>query len=101
MQMSLRIPRSAGNHSPTLCGDAERRLQQEIVLGFGAQQLIEALALPIDLFHYNEGHPAFHTLAYLAALRKAGHSLEEAKEEVRLRTLFTTHTPVPAGHDAF
>ncbi len=82
-------------------GDAETRLQQEIVLGFGAQRLVEALALPIHLFHYNEGHPALHTLAYLAALRKAGHSLEEAKEEVRLHTLFTTHTPVPAGHDAF
>ncbi|MCS7296789.1 MAG: alpha-glucan family phosphorylase [Bacteroidia bacterium] len=82
-------------------GEPEKRLQQEIVLGFGAQALIEALGIEIDLFHYNEGHPAFHLLALWQRLRQQGLSLLAAQEEARLRTLFTTHTPVPAGHDAF
>ncbi|MCX7605880.1 MAG: alpha-glucan family phosphorylase [Bacteroidia bacterium] len=82
-------------------GDSERRLQQELILGFGTQALIEALQVPIDIFHYNEGHPAFHIVAHLLQLRREGLSLEEAQERVRAQTLFTTHTPVPAGHDAF
>lgn len=82
-------------------GDPERRLQQELILGFGAQALVEALQLPIDLYHYNEGHPAFHLLALWAHLRERGRSLRGAQEEARLRVIFTTHTPVPAGHDAF
>lgn len=80
---------------------AEERLQQEIVLGFGAQALVEALGLSIDLFHYNEGHAAFHALAHWAWWRKAGLSVQAALERVRATTIFTTHTPVPAGHDAF
>lgn len=80
---------------------AEERLQQEIVLGFGAQALVEALGLAVDLFHYNEGHAAFHALAHWAHWRKAGLSVQAALERVRAATLFTTHTPVPAGHDAF
>ncbi|RMF46166.1 MAG: alpha-glucan family phosphorylase, partial [Bacteroidetes bacterium] len=82
-------------------GQAELRLQQELVLGLGAQALIEALQLPIALYHYNEGHPAFHLVAHLAYWRRAGLALPEALERVRAATLFTTHTPVPAGHDAF
>lgn len=82
-------------------GEPELRLKQELVLGFGAQALVEALALPVDIFHYNEGHPAFHIVAHLTKLCQAGYSLSDAIEEVRSRTLFTTHTPVPAGHDAF
>jgi len=80
---------------------AEERLRQEIVLGFGAQALVEALGLSVDLFHYNEGHAAFHALAHWAHWRKAGLSVQAALERVRAATLFTTHTPVPAGHDAF
>ncbi|MCS7153521.1 MAG: alpha-glucan family phosphorylase [Bacteroidia bacterium] len=82
-------------------GEPERRLQQEIVLGFGAQALIQALNLSIDLFHYNEGHPAFHIVALWTYLRERGYSLQAAQEEARMRIIFTTHTPVPAGHDAF
>lgn len=82
-------------------GDAERRLQQELILGFGTQKLVEALKLQVELFHYNEGHPAFHLLALWMHLKEAGYDLHAAQEEARLRVLFTTHTPVPAGHDAF
>ncbi|MCS7189273.1 MAG: alpha-glucan family phosphorylase [Bacteroidia bacterium] len=82
-------------------GEPEIRLQQEIVLGFGAQLIIESLRLPIDIFHYNEGHAALHILSHLKSLREKGFSNEEAQEYVRARTLFTTHTPVPAGHESF
>lgn len=82
-------------------GDPEKRLLQELLLGFGAQALVHALALPIELFHYNEGHPAFHLLALWQQLREQGYSLSAAQEWTRLRVIFTTHTPVPAGHDAF
>ncbi len=60
---------------------AEERLQQEIVLGFGAQALVEALGLAVDLFHYNEGHAAFHALAHWAHWRKAGLSVQAAWSE--------------------
>jgi glucan phosphorylase len=63
--------------------------------------LIEALALPVEIFHYNEGHPAFHLLAHLHHHIQKGASLPAAQELVRAATLFTTHTPAPAGHDAF
>ncbi|MCS6895315.1 MAG: alpha-glucan family phosphorylase [Bacteroidia bacterium] len=82
-------------------GDTERRLQQEIVLGFGAQALLNALNHPVDLFHYNEGHPAFHIVAFWLHLHQKGLTIRAAQEETKLRVLFTTHTPVPAGHDAF
>ncbi|MEN3040600.1 MAG: alpha-glucan family phosphorylase [Bacteroidia bacterium] len=82
-------------------GDAERRLQQEIVLGFGAQALLEALGQSVDLFHYNEGHPAFHILALWQYFQQKGLPLRAAQEAAKLRVIFTTHTPVPAGHDVF
>ncbi|MDW8236014.1 MAG: alpha-glucan family phosphorylase [Bacteroidia bacterium] len=82
-------------------GDSELRLLQELVLGWGAQALIENLGLSVDIFHYNEGHPAFHLIAHWRSLMQKGLSLSAAQVEAQLRTLFTTHTPVPAGHDTF
>jgi len=83
-------------------GDWENRLKQELVLGVGGIRLIEALGLKPDIFHANEGHAAFNSLERLKNLIQNDNlSFNEAKEVVRASTLFTTHTPVPAGHDAF
>ena len=83
-------------------GGTEQRLQQEIVLGVVGLRLLRALGLPIAAYHMNEGHSAFLVLARAKQLVR-DHQLkfDEALEYVRQTTLFTTHTPVPAGHDAF
>ncbi len=81
--------------------DREQRLLQELVLGLGAEFLARQVGLSYDLVHYNEGHPVFHFLARVETHQAQGFSLEEAIELARARTLFTTHTPVPAGHDVF
>ncbi len=83
-------------------GDQETRLQQEIVLGRGGVRLLRALEIQPSVFHMNEGHAAFLTLERVGQLmRKEGLPFEEAREYVRATSLFTTHTPVPAGHDRF
>ncbi len=83
-------------------GDQEIRLQQEIVLGRGGVRLLRALDIQPSVFHMNEGHAAFLTLERLGHLTlKEGLTFDEARELVRATTLFTTHTPVPAGHDRF
>ncbi|MCD6090619.1 MAG: alpha-glucan family phosphorylase [Bacteroidales bacterium] len=83
-------------------GDWENRLKQELLLGVGGIRLIEALGLKPDIYHANEGHAAFNSLERLKNLiQDEKLSFNEAKEVVRASTLFTTHTPVPAGHDAF
>ncbi len=83
-------------------GDNEHRLKQEMVLGLGGVRLINELGACPDVFHLNEGHSAFSSLERLKLLmEREGLDFEIAKEVVRASTLFTTHTPVPAGHDAF
>lgn len=81
--------------------DSELRLLQELVLGLGAEGLARALGLTYDIAHYNEGHVAFHFLARVETLIGQGLSLAQAIELAQARTLFTTHTPVPAGHESF
>ena len=83
-------------------GDREHRLKQEMLLGLGGIRLIEKLNQKPDVFHSNEGHSAFIGLERISNLMQL-HKLdfETAKEVVRASTLFTTHTPVPAGHDTF
>jgi glycogen phosphorylase len=83
-------------------GDNENRLKQEILLGFGGVKALTALGIEADVYHCNEGHAAFIVLERMTDLIK-NHNLtfNEAKEVIRASTLFTTHTPVPAGHDAF
>jgi len=81
--------------------DSKKRLAQEVILGVGAEYLVRQLGLSYEVVHYNEGHPVFHFLAQVEREVGRGFSLEEAIELCRARTLFTTHTPVPAGHDAF
>jgi phosphorylase/glycogen(starch) synthase len=83
-------------------GDHEQRLRQEIVLGRGGARLLVKLGLEPAVFHINEGHAAFVTLERVARyVRKEGLTLDEARELVCATTAFTTHTPVPAGHDRF
>ncbi|MBL8722416.1 MAG: alpha-glucan family phosphorylase [Planctomycetes bacterium] len=83
-------------------GDAEVRIQQEIVLGRGGVRLLRALDLRPSVYHMNEGHAAFLTLERVSRLvRGEGLPFEAAREYVAATTLFTTHTPVPAGHDRF
>jgi len=82
-------------------GDQHTRIQQEIILGVGGVLALEGLKLPVTVFHLNEGHAAFSALERLRALRKAGVGYDQAVETVRRSTVFTTHTPVPAGHDRF
>ena len=83
-------------------GDWENRLKQEILLGIGGVRALRALGLNPTIYHYNEGHAAFAGLERLREYMQKGNlSFNEAMELVRASGLFTTHTPVPAGHDAF
>ncbi len=83
-------------------GDSEHRLKQEMILGLGGIRLIEKLGYHPDVFHSNEGHSAFIGLERIRNLIEKEHiSYCAAREVVRASTLFTTHTPVPAGHDSF
>lgn len=82
-------------------GGQDTRLQQEIVLGLGGVLALRALGLSPAAWHLNEGHAAFVILQRLRDLMASGRSWEDALVEVRRSTVFTTHTPVPAGHDAF
>jgi starch phosphorylase len=82
-------------------GDIEHRLRQEILLGMGGVRALEALGPLPQLFHMNEGHAGFCTLQRIRAHLGAGMSFAEAVEAVRATTVFTTHTPVPAGIDRF
>ncbi len=80
-------------------GGNEERLAQEIVLGVGGVRLLEALKLPIDLYHFNEGHAVFAGLELLRSVKFGGSSLTERMDKLRPHVVFTTHTPVPAGNE--
>jgi len=82
-------------------GGQDTRLQQEIVLGLGGVLALRALGLTPGVWHLNEGHAAFVVLQRMRDFLAAGRTWEDALQEVRRTTVFTTHTPVPAGHDAF
>jgi starch phosphorylase len=82
-------------------GDQETRIRQEMVLGLGGVRVLRARGIDPGAWHINEGHSAFLLLERLRELMQQGHSLDQAVEMVRRTTAFTTHTPVPAGHDAF
>lgn len=83
-------------------GGDTMRIRQEIVLGRGGARLLKALGVAPAVWHLNEGHSAFACLERVGRLvRKEGLTFAEAREVVRATTVFTTHTPVPAGHDRF
>ncbi len=83
-------------------GDLENRFKQEMILGIGGVRALSAVGIDPDLYHLNEGHAAFIGLERLREyIHNEKLSFSESLEVIRSSSLFTTHTPVPAGHDAF
>lgn len=82
-------------------GNWDNRMKQELLLGIGGVRALRTLGINPTIFHYNEGHAAFAGLERLRELIAAGTEYQTAVELVRASGLYTTHTPVPAGHDAF
>jgi starch phosphorylase len=82
-------------------GDVEQRLRQEIVLGIGGSEVLETSGIRHSVLHLNEGHAAFALLERIRAGVQGGMNYEEAADQVKRTSVFTTHTPVPAGHDVF
>ncbi len=82
-------------------GDWENRLKQEILLGIGGVLLLKKLGIKKDIYHCNEGHAALCNVQRLCDYVESGMSFSEALELVRASSLYTVHTPVPAGHDYF
>lgn len=81
--------------------DPDLRISQEIVLGIGGVRALRALGYQPAIWHLNEGHAAFLVLECLREKMAEGLSFEQAAQQVRQSTVFTTHTPVPAGNDEF
>lgn len=82
-------------------GNIEQRLCQEMVLGIGGNAMLNTLGIKHSVLHLNEGHSAFALLERIRERIEDGMSFETAVEQVRSTTVFTTHTPIPAGHDVF
>lgn len=82
-------------------GDRETRLKQEIILGIGGVRALRAMGYQPTVWHLNEGHTAFVALERIREMVDRGESFSAALEKVRRSTIFTTHTPVAAGHDVF
>ncbi len=83
-------------------GDNRTRIRQELVAGVGGVRALRALGITPGVFHLNEGHSAFATLEGIRTrMKEDGKGFDEALREVAQHTVFTTHTPVPAGHDRF
>jgi len=81
--------------------DQEQRIQQEIILGIGGVRALRSLGITPSIWHANEGHSAFMMLERIREEVEKGADFTEALQKVRESTAFTTHTPVPAGHDVF
>lgn len=82
-------------------GDNEYRIRQEVLLGVGGLMALDALGIKPTVFHLNEGHAAFCQLELLTRAVEKGSSFDKAVAKVRSHSVFTTHTPVPAGNDRF
>ncbi|HUY31510.1 MAG TPA: alpha-glucan family phosphorylase [Pirellulales bacterium] len=83
-------------------GDHRTRIRQELVLGVGGARALKALGITPGVYHLNEGHSSFATLEAIRDMMESdGVSFDEALRDVAQHTVFTTHTPVPAGHDRF
>ena len=83
-------------------GDVENRLKQEILLGIGGVRMLKAIGEKPNIFHLNEGHAAFLNLERICQVMQNEHvNRQIATEFVKSSSLYTTHTPVPAGHDTF
>ena len=95
-------PEDRGLTSRLYGGDVRTRVRQELVSGVGGMRALKALGITPGVYHLNEGHSAFATLeAIRERMKDDGRGFDEALREVAQRTVFTTHTPVPAGQDRF
>ncbi len=94
-------PWNRGISAHLYIGDIEQRLRQEIVLGIGGSEVLSTLGIKHSVMHLNEGHPAFAILERIRERMQGQMSYEDAVAQVKATTIFTTHTPVPAGHDVF
>jgi len=99
--IEMNDPWNRGISARLYTGDLEQRLRQEIVLGIGGAEVLEVLGFKCFALHLNEGHAAFALLEQIRDRVHAGMSYPEAFDKVRETSIFTTHTPVPAGHDVF
>ena len=91
--------RKISNH--LYISDLEQRLLQEIVLGIGGSEMLATMGVKHSVLHMNEGHPAFALLERIRERVEDGMAFDEAVRRVKATSVFTTHTPVPAGHDVF
>ncbi len=82
-------------------GEPDLRMRQQVLLGVGGAMALEAMDEGVTVHHLNEGHAAFAAVERVARLVESGHELDAAIARVRASTVFTTHTPVPAGHDRY
>ncbi len=94
-------PDDRGLTSKLYSGGVDMRLRQEWILGVGGVRVLRALGIEPGAWHANEGHAAFMLLERAREMVLAGATLAEAQRAIRVNSLFTTHTPVPAGHDKF
>jgi glycogen phosphorylase len=103
--LDTNIPANESHYREICCrvygGDQNMRINQEILLGIGGVKLLDKLGINPAVYHMNEGHSAFLTLELLSRELSKGIPEKDAMENVRSRCVFTTHTPVPAGHDRF
>ncbi|MBC02599.1 MAG: alpha-glucan phosphorylase [Phycisphaerae bacterium] len=82
-------------------GEPDLRMRQQVLLGVGGAMALEAMDEKVTVHHLNEGHAAFAAVERVARIIEDGGDLDSAIEQVRSSTVFTTHTPVPAGHDRY
>ena len=99
--IEINDPWNRGISSHLYAGDIEQRLRQEIVLGIGGYEVLNILGLKPSILHLNEGHPGFALLERIRERVREGMNYIEAARHVHNTSVFTTHTPVPAGHDVF
>jgi len=99
--VEINDPWNRGISARLYTGDLEQRLRQEITLGLGGAEMLKTLGIDHYLLHLNEGHAAFALLERIRTMVSEGRDFSAALEKNINATIFTTHTPVPAGHDVF
>ena len=99
--LEINHPDDRGLMNKLYAGGPDLRLRQEWILGVGGVRVLRAMGVDPGVWHANEGHAAFMLVERLRECVAQGMSYADAVREVRSRSVFTTHTPVPAGHDAF
>src|SRR6185503_3763970 len=99
--VEMNHPADRGLMNKLYAGGPALRLQQEWILGAGGVRVLRALGINPSVWHANEGHAAFMMIERMRECAEQGMPFSDALRAVRARSIFTTHTPVPAGHDAF